>query len=691
MEYSNFEVQFTKSRTGYQAMVVNSPVGQASEECELPFGKQEMEDFLSAFERIQLGESALAQSGWELVKTFGKKLFSAVFHGEIGRALSRSLDKGNLRIWLRLKETPELALLPWEYLCDDQDRFFGLLKKTPIVRYLEMPFAPEPLTVHLPLRALAVISNPSNDPDIFPPLDVEQEWSKLCEALGELQDRGAVEIERLERATYESLQKSLRNWKPHILHFIGHGSFNEKAQHGALIFENEQGRGVEVSGEALGHLLHNADHVRMVVLNTCDGARASYHNAVAGVAQRLVQHDVPAVVAMQFKVSDAAAKVFAHVFYQALAEGRPLEEVLCEARIAMQGGKENNIEWGIPVLYLRAESGRIFNPKQANVIFKEDKDTSEVDWESLVSRLNDGNIIPILGPRMTQGLLPSAEEIAESWAQEYQYPFKMRGDLPRVAQFLETIKEQNIPHDWLVSKVFKNALLSRLENQSPESSQHSSLAQMIERVMAQRFHQDRDEPHRILAEFPLSTFITTNYDSFMAAALQLAGKKPLREYCHWESNDINDVKANAQYRSLEGTLTRPLVFHLYGRHEMPTSLVLTEDNYLDFLRIVAGDYEYRIPERLHGTVVQSMVLFLGYELDSLHFRVLYRTLVKGLKESKRGRIAVLQIAREENQPSRVEVLLRFMRKYCQNLQIKVYEGSARDFLLELRKHWEKGS
>ena len=95
------------------------------------------------------------------------------------------------------------------------------------------------------------------------------------------------------------------------------------------------------------------------MLNSCEGARTSRLDPFAGSAQSLVQQGIPAVVAMQFEISDEVAIVIAHEFYAALAAGYPVDAALAEARkAAFTGG--SSAEWGIPVLYLRAADGRIF-------------------------------------------------------------------------------------------------------------------------------------------------------------------------------------------------------------------------------------------------------------------------------------------------------------------------------------------
>ena len=47
-------------------------------------------------------------------------------------------------------------------------------------------------------------------------------------------------------------------------------------------------------------------------------------------------------------------------FYAAIADGDPVDAALSEARMAVFAS-DNDVEWGTPVLYLRARDGRIFD------------------------------------------------------------------------------------------------------------------------------------------------------------------------------------------------------------------------------------------------------------------------------------------------------------------------------------------
>jgi hypothetical protein len=80
----------------------------------------------------------------------------------------------------------------------------------------------------------------------------------------------------------------------------------------------------------------------------------------AGIAPGLIRQGIPAVIAMQFEVTDTAAAIFGHEFYLALADGCPVDQAAAEARKAMYAS-DCDVEWATPVLYLRASDGRIFD------------------------------------------------------------------------------------------------------------------------------------------------------------------------------------------------------------------------------------------------------------------------------------------------------------------------------------------
>jgi hypothetical protein len=361
--YKDFDLLIEPgSRGRYRARVLQSPAGEcAPVQFTLPFSPLELENFVLKVGRPRRGTRGPGRPEGAPLKDFGGKLYGAVFAGEVRDRLlsSLSLVRGQgvgLRLRLRLNDAPELAELPWEFLYDPRlNRFLAQSRRTPLVRYLDLPDPPVPLSVDGPLRLLVMISSPSD----YPPLDAGQEWSLVTAALARQQSRGQVIVERL-AANMSTLRERLRRERFHVFHFIGHGRYRPDWGDGVLVMEDRVGQSHEVTGEELGGLLSEYDPTRLAVLNACEGARNGVNDPFAGMAQSLIQQGLPAVVAMQFEITDTAAIIFARELYAAIADGYPLEAALAEARGAI---RDEGIpaEWGAPVLYSRAPDGRLFD------------------------------------------------------------------------------------------------------------------------------------------------------------------------------------------------------------------------------------------------------------------------------------------------------------------------------------------
>jgi len=377
--YLDFDLRFRKERSGYRVEIIQSPGGHAEHRFKLPFSEMELENYMLKIGRRHSGVRSATSPETKAARDFGAKLFDTVFQDEVEACFSRSLEEAKrrqsgLRLRLHLEQTPELADLPWEYLYHSQPRqFLALSAETPVVRYLDLPQERQPLAVVPPLRALVMISNPSD----YDPLDVEREWQNLRAAVKDLEARGLLVVERLEKATLEQLQRQLRKSDYHIFHFVGHGGFDPNTQEGVLVLEDDVGRGRMVSGSDVGVYLRDEPTLRLVLLNACEGGRCARNDAFAGAAQSLVLKNIPAVIAMQFEVSDDAAIVLAGGFYSALADGYAVDAALAEARKAVFA-RGNAIEWGTPVLYLRAPDGRIFNVDKTNTNFLKAPGTTEL-------------------------------------------------------------------------------------------------------------------------------------------------------------------------------------------------------------------------------------------------------------------------------------------------------------------------
>ena len=248
----------------------------------------------------------------------------------------------------------ELTRLPWEFLFDPrQQDYLGL--SLPLVRSPHALAPRQQLKVPAPLRILGMVARPGDQHT----LDTGQEQQRLQTALARL-PAGLVELTWVAGQTYSDLEDTLDQGPWHVFHFIGHGGYDSGVEEGTLALAAETGRTQMVGAEDISRLLAEHHPLRLVMLNAYDTGRGSGLDTFSSIAAALIRRGIPAVVAMQFEITDSAAILFAQTFYQNVAKHRPVDECVMRARRAIRRDK-NSLEWGTPVLYLRAPDGHIFD------------------------------------------------------------------------------------------------------------------------------------------------------------------------------------------------------------------------------------------------------------------------------------------------------------------------------------------
>ena len=76
----------------------------------------------------------------------------------------------------------------------------------------------------------------------MPALAVDDEKARLCAALAGLVDKGLIHIEWVERPDWESVHCKLRDETWHVLHFIGHGEYDDGVGEGTIALVDVDGR-----------------------------------------------------------------------------------------------------------------------------------------------------------------------------------------------------------------------------------------------------------------------------------------------------------------------------------------------------------------------------------------------------------------------------------------------------------------
>jgi formylglycine-generating enzyme required for sulfatase activity len=358
----HFELQIDGGPETYRVKVAGVP---ATHTFRSPLSPAELAGFwswLSAGDRGSRNFEPEPAEG-DPAREIGARLFRALFVGDVRIALERAAARARSRrsrLRLRLSfAAPELTALPWELLYDpEKEEFLFWSHHNSLLRSVDTQAERRPLLVDSPLRMLILSSRPEDKPR----LALDEEVAMIRSALSGLTDAKRLTIDWIDRPTLPQLAEHLDEHECHIVHFLGHGGFDE-SEGGALLFEEESGAHRPVRHDILGELLDH-EPLRLVVLNACEGARGSVERPFSGVAQRLAKRGVPAVIAMQCPVDDRMAVEFAWYFYRALAKnGRPGQSLAEARRALLTRGYQKG--WCIPALYLQAEDGELLRTRDA--------------------------------------------------------------------------------------------------------------------------------------------------------------------------------------------------------------------------------------------------------------------------------------------------------------------------------------
>lgn len=391
LAYLDFQIEVTEQEAPHYRITVRSQAGDAHMEIAFPFTDTQLQVELQRLEHAilyaRLGARGRLTAKEEAVRDFGLRFFDFLLPPGEARSLYyecrrvAEFEGKGVRVKL-LMHAPQLAAMPWEFLFDPRRRdYLALDPYTPIVRYPELAQRTTPLLVTPPLRILGVIANPTD----LPRLNVERERQQVEAAIRPLVDQGRVQLTWLPGQSWRDLQQWMRpGYGPwHIFHFIGHGEFHQRRDEGRLFLADEQGKAQAISATQLNRLLaFQRGTLRLALLNACEGARGGKFDVLSSTAATLVLGGLPAVLAMQYAITDTAALEFARTFYSALADNLPVDAAVADARNAINLQDEYSLEWGTPVLFMRTTDGQLFTvdaAKDRETGRQGDKETAPIE------------------------------------------------------------------------------------------------------------------------------------------------------------------------------------------------------------------------------------------------------------------------------------------------------------------------
>lgn len=314
--------------------------------------------------------------------------------------------------------------------------------------------------------------------------------------------------------------------------------------------------------------------------------------------------------------------------------------------------------------------------------------------DKIFERAKEGEVIPIIGNVYMNALLfDEYDALIKYYASrmgiapqiddpQHADDWHRRQVLSALTQFQIAAADSvvTVKQDYL--KVLKDGLRGAVNSDQIEisSDKKAELNQIFDSLSVSKLCKfvnypdltDRRHPLRRLAALSLPIFITTSYHDLLERALREHGKDPVVGVCKW--NDYLEFtpifEADKDY---EPSVDKPLVYHLYGIDSDAVSLVLTEDDHLDFM----ANVKRALPARLTKALRRSSLIVLGYRLQDLDFKVLFRGIIKEHRTLKMESVA---IQLEESDRDR-----QYLENYLQRqVDFKVeWASDPGDFIREL--------
>ncbi len=622
----------------------------------------------------------------------GQKLFETLFKDSTLRSAWAEARGRAPQRRLRLRidtQAAELHGLPWELLQENQ-ALIAAQADTPFSRYLPIALPWSGAVDKRPIKVLVAISNPDDLKEKYglAQADVALERKALEEAFANV-DQKDLEVTFMEAPiTLERIEEELRQGY-HILHYLGHGAYNSKRQQAALYLQDAEGHAKRaLDDEIVAMVARQGVRPHLIFLAACQSAARSSADAFVGLGPKLVSAGVPAVIAMQDFVTVDTARKYSSGFYKRLVEHGQIDRAGNEARSSLlTAGRPDAI---VPVVFMRLKSAQLWSNEvdaRGEVLGSKNP---KIFWTGLMRMIQQGKCTPLIGPRVHGRWVPSRDEIAQLWATQHEYPFGDKINLARVAQYMASSQGEDFPRTELIDTSIKE-LLRRLPEELRPTKKANSLTELIQSAHLQDLiAADPNEVHNVLASLNLPLYLTTNFVSFMSEVLTVRGRKPTRELCRWNERLDGLPSIFEERPDYVPTSEEPLIYHFFGTDEEVDSVVLTEDNYFDWLVKVSAEPE-RVPPVIQAAMTNTSLMFLGYSMHDIEFRVIMRGLVATRGQRRNFKHVAVQLDVEDVKVENIDSVQTFLQQYFQDAEINVYWGSLEQFIAELKEQWENAS
>jgi hypothetical protein len=281
------------------------------------------------------------------------------------------------------------------------------------------------------------------------------------------------------------------------------------------------------------------------------------------------------------------------------------------------------------------------------------------EWDRLLDQLSRGHCVPFIGAGACTKALPDAKGLSKRLADKCRYPLDRHEDLMEVADYLVWHYGDDVPY-------VKALVCSELRAGVPDFG-------------------DPLEPHGLLAALPLPIFITTNYDDFLYRALIHAGKSPNVAICPWHQGIDRSEELLGSEAGWNPRPETPLVYHLHGSQRHPESIVLTSEDYEEFIVSLVAD-QRMVPPVIRGALTTRSLLFIGYGMRDMTFRAIFTGLQRVLPGIvRRSHVSVQRPLCDHSRGGGGAQTMRYLTDRYKKWRISIYWGTIDEFIGELRR------
>jgi hypothetical protein len=606
---------------------------------------------------------------------------------------------------LRMEGSPAGHDVRWELLHDptNRERAIATSQNMLFSRYLgSQDWRPVEMREIREPRVLVVIANPTDlgryrpDDRELRPVDVEGELARSQTALaGYRIEVLAGHGDRHNAPSMDNLISRLGQ-EFDVLYLVSHGALRNGIP---LIFlEGEDGTVTDPDARRLIDRIRDLRSPPSVIfLSSCQSAgtgtemRSEDGGALAALGPGLSRAGVPAVIAMQGNITMRTAGDFAPAFFESFRHDGVVDQAVAVAR----GMIRDRPDWWVPVLFSRLRWGQTRLQSEFT-----DAQTAAGAWDNLAAMIDSlpPRLTPVLGPGLADGIGGSRQEIALRWVRRWNMPIAehAQGDLAQVAQYLRV--DSNNPGRISVElqRYLRTELAERRRNAQgadpfaflegiADNERPEKIIEAVGKVLRDR---DPGDPYRVVAALPAEVFVTTGWTDLLQDALKARGKQPDTGAFPWRGG-AGTGRSPRRMQAPAPTVESPLVFHLFGRLDDPDSLVLTQDDYFEWLTAWIRDSRSDIPGPVMTALTNNSLLFLGYRLDDWDFRVVFQSIKSFLGGIGTRRPPLRHVGvqlKPETQMIESEAAQRYVDSYFRGDLVDIYWADTRAFLNELRKH-----